>query len=93
MDIAVYWSINSNLNEIGQQLVLNRNPSVYRLLILSTTVIFQVFSLSLTNELRREEACMDTAGKPGTTVHLKPCHGGKGNQEWKIDKVAIAITE
>lgn len=33
--------------------------------------------LSKTGEIRRDDSCLDYAGKE---VTLYPCHGGKGNQ-------------
>ncbi len=48
---------------------------------------FQVFSLSMKDELRREESCLDGRGGEGTAVQLIPCHGFKGNQEWVHNKV------
>ena len=39
----------------------------------------QYFLLSREGEIRRDEACMDFAGKD---VILYPCHGSKGNQLW-----------
>ena len=50
-------------------------------------MFLQVFSLSMTNELRREEGCLDTRGGEGDTVSLMPCHNGRGNQEWTYRKV------
>ncbi|XP_013399939.1 polypeptide N-acetylgalactosaminyltransferase 13-like isoform X2 [Lingula anatina] len=46
----------------------------------------EVFSLSQKNELRREEACLDSVGAEGSKVSLNPCHGHKGNQEWRHHK-------
>ncbi|XP_055884839.1 probable N-acetylgalactosaminyltransferase 9 isoform X3 [Biomphalaria glabrata] len=45
----------------------------------------QVFSLTLTNELRREEACLDSSGQDGSRVSLRPCTGQQ-NQKWIHDK-------
>ncbi|RWS31791.1 putative polypeptide N-acetylgalactosaminyltransferase 9-like protein [Leptotrombidium deliense] len=39
----------------------------------------QYFLLSKEGEIRRDEACLDYAGKD---VVLYPCHGAKGNQLW-----------
>lgn len=39
----------------------------------------QYWLLSKEGEIRRDEACLDYAGKE---VILYPCHGSKGNQEW-----------
>ncbi|RWS15857.1 putative polypeptide N-acetylgalactosaminyltransferase 9-like protein, partial [Dinothrombium tinctorium] len=39
----------------------------------------QYFLLSKDGEIRRDEACLDYAGKE---VVLYPCHGAKGNQLW-----------
>ena len=47
----------------------------------------QIFALSRTFELRREESCCDSEGGEGKKVRVMPCHGGRGNQEWKHDKV------
>lgn len=38
--------------------------------------------LSKEGEIRRDEACLDFAGKD---VILYPCHGSKGNQLWLYD--------
>jgi polypeptide N-acetylgalactosaminyltransferase len=38
--------------------------------------------LSKDGEIRRDESCIDYAGKE---VMIFPCHGMKGNQEWKYD--------
>ncbi|KAL3832393.1 hypothetical protein ACJMK2_024040 [Sinanodonta woodiana] len=45
----------------------------------------EVFSLSMQDELRREEACMHTSGTIGATVSLRPCTG-ESIQKWKHDK-------
>ncbi|XP_015912972.1 putative polypeptide N-acetylgalactosaminyltransferase 9 isoform X2 [Parasteatoda tepidariorum] len=42
----------------------------------------QYWMLSASGEIRRDEACMDYAGKD---VILYPCHGAKGNQMWFYD--------
>ena len=42
----------------------------------------QYFLLSKEGEIRRDEACLDYAGKD---VVLYPCHGSKGNQLWIYD--------
>ncbi|KAH8275515.1 hypothetical protein KR026_009415 [Drosophila bipectinata] len=39
----------------------------------------QYWMLSKTGEIRRDDSCLDYAGKD---VTLYPCHGGKGNQFW-----------
>ncbi|KAK0075594.1 hypothetical protein PV325_006665 [Microctonus aethiopoides] len=38
--------------------------------------------LSKTGEIRRDESCLDYSG---TDVILYPCHGSKGNQQWKYN--------
>lgn len=38
--------------------------------------------LSKDGEIRRDESCVDFAGKD---VMIFPCHGMKGNQEWRYD--------
>jgi len=38
--------------------------------------------LSKDGEIRRDESCVDYAGKD---VMIFPCHGMKGNQQWKYD--------
>jgi len=38
--------------------------------------------LSKDGEIRRDESCVDYAGQD---VMIFPCHGMKGNQEWKYD--------
>lgn len=42
----------------------------------------QYWLLSKDGEIRRDEACLDYAGKD---VILYPCHGSKGNQLWIYD--------
>lgn len=42
----------------------------------------QYWLLSKEGEIRRDEACLDFAGKD---VILYPCHGSKGNQLWIYD--------
>lgn len=42
----------------------------------------QFWMLSRDGEIRRDEACLDYAGKD---VILYPCHGSKGNQLWLYD--------
>lgn len=43
---------------------------------------FQYWLYSKDGEIRRDESCVDYAGKD---VIIFPCHGMKGNQEWKYD--------
>ncbi|XP_048755192.2 probable N-acetylgalactosaminyltransferase 9 isoform X2 [Ostrea edulis] len=50
----------------------------------------EVFSLSINDELRREEACL-TALSEGGHVPLEPCTGS-ANQKWKHDKEKMVIT-
>ena len=38
--------------------------------------------LSKDGEIRRDESCVDYAG---TDVMVFPCHGMKGNQEWRYN--------
>lgn len=40
--------------------------------------------LSKDGEIRRDESCIDYAGKD---VMIFSCHGMKGNQEWKYDRI------
>uniref|UniRef100_A0A914E2T4 Polypeptide N-acetylgalactosaminyltransferase n=1 Tax=Acrobeloides nanus TaxID=290746 RepID=A0A914E2T4_9BILA len=42
----------------------------------------QYWMLSKDGEIRRDESCIDYAGKD---VMIFPCHSMKGNQEWKYD--------
>jgi len=49
----------------------------------------QVFSLSNTGELRREEICADALGRDGDTVTMRHCHGHRGNQQWTHHRVMI----
>ncbi|KAH7731537.1 Glycosyl transferase [Aphelenchoides avenae] len=42
----------------------------------------QYWMLSKDGEIRRDESCVDYAGKD---VMIFPCHGMKGNQEWRYD--------
>lgn len=51
----------------------------------------EVFSLSKTGELRREEACMDSQGQAGQPVGMMNCHDQRGNQEWKLNRETGAI--
>ncbi|KAJ8314078.1 hypothetical protein KUTeg_008639 [Tegillarca granosa] len=44
-----------------------------------------VFSLSMDDELRREESCMGFSGQDAAKIQLEPCNGGK-RQKWKHDK-------
>nr|XP_022307338.1 probable N-acetylgalactosaminyltransferase 9 isoform X2 [Crassostrea virginica] len=50
----------------------------------------EVFSLSISDELRREEACLTTVSAGGN-VPLEPCTGA-ANQKWKHDKDNMTIT-
>ncbi|XP_078321051.1 putative N-acetylgalactosaminyltransferase 9 isoform X2 [Crassostrea virginica] len=50
----------------------------------------EVFSLSISDELRREEACLTTVSAGGN-VPLEPCTGA-ANQKWKHDKDKMTIT-
>ncbi|CAG2112625.1 unnamed protein product [Medioppia subpectinata] len=43
----------------------------------------QYWLLSKEGEIRRDEACLDFAGRD---VVLYPCHGSKGNQHWIYDE-------
>jgi hypothetical protein len=52
-------------------------------------IIFQVFSLSLKDELRREDGCMSTGGNNGDKISLTKCIEGDKNQQFKHDKVSI----
>ncbi|XP_064089608.1 putative polypeptide N-acetylgalactosaminyltransferase 9 isoform X5 [Macrobrachium nipponense] len=49
----------------------------------------QYWMLSKEGEIRRDEACMDFAGKD---VILYPCHGSKGNQYWEYAPETNRIT-
>ncbi|CAG7722498.1 unnamed protein product, partial [Allacma fusca] len=44
----------------------------------------QAFSFTQNFEIRREESCVDYAGDK---VIPFPCHGSRGNQEWRYDSV------
>ncbi|KAK7479302.1 hypothetical protein BaRGS_00029472 [Batillaria attramentaria] len=46
----------------------------------------QVFSLSMNDELRREEGCLDSLGGDGDKLTLKQCHYKKATMKWKHDK-------
>ena len=46
----------------------------------------QYWMLSKDGEIRRDEGCMDYAGK---FVMIYPCHGMKGNQEWVYGEVRL----
>ncbi|XP_062596588.1 probable N-acetylgalactosaminyltransferase 9 isoform X2 [Saccostrea cucullata] len=50
----------------------------------------EVFSLSINDELRREEACLSVISEGGH-VPLEPCTGS-ANQKWKHDKDKMIIT-
>ncbi|KAK3108152.1 hypothetical protein FSP39_002075 [Pinctada imbricata] len=51
----------------------------------------EVFSLSLNDELRREEGCMGFSGSDGTRIPLEPCNNSS-RQKWKHDKDSGTIT-
>ncbi|ESO03689.1 hypothetical protein HELRODRAFT_112090 [Helobdella robusta] len=51
----------------------------------------EVFSYTKTNELRREDLCVDAIGRADVSVTLTFCHGHKGNQEWIYDKATKQI--
>lgn len=53
------------------------------------TFAVQVFSLTKTSELRREETCATAYGIPGGAVVLSKCHGNRGQQGWKHFKVTV----
>ena len=55
-------------------------------------VVTQVFSLSKNDELRREEVCADAVGRDGEAVVMRHCHGHRGNQQWKHDRVTTSPT-
>ena len=44
--------------------------------------------LSKEGEIRRDDACLDFAGRD---VILFTCHGGKGNQEWSYDHDTMTV--
>ncbi|XP_045168076.2 probable N-acetylgalactosaminyltransferase 9 isoform X1 [Mercenaria mercenaria] len=46
----------------------------------------EVFSLSLKDELRREDGCMSTSGSDGGTIALTKCIAGDSRQQFKHDK-------
>ena len=46
----------------------------------------QIFSLTLVDTLRREEACLSVSGPAGSHVALRPCTGSD-RDKWKHDKV------
>ena len=48
----------------------------------------QIFSLSHTDELRREIACCFSSGIAGSIVQIKPCEEDK-NEKWTHTKVGI----
>lgn len=48
----------------------------------------QYFLLSQNGEIRRDDVCMDYAGKD---VVLYPCHGSKGNQLWIYDDEVLSL--
>ncbi|KAL5006230.1 hypothetical protein ScPMuIL_015036 [Solemya velum] len=45
----------------------------------------EVFTLSLQDEIRREESCMTSNGEPGSTVPFQECHG-REDQKWMHNK-------
>lgn len=51
----------------------------------------EVFSLSQTNELRREEGCLTSNGNNGDNVSLQSCSSGDEKQKWKHDKTNSSI--
>lgn len=44
--------------------------------------LFQYWMMSKDGEIRRDETCVDYAGQD---VMVFPCHGMKGNQEWRYN--------
>merc|ERR1719282_2092845 len=48
----------------------------------------QYWMLSKEGEIRRDDACLDFAGRD---VILFTCHGGKGNQEWSYDHDTMTL--
>ena len=47
-------------------------------------------SLSMSNEFRMEEKCMQVDGTTsGSTIRGRGCHHKRGNQEWRYDKVRL----
>ena len=51
-----------------------------------------MFSLSLKDELRREDGCMSTAGNNGDKISLTRCVEGDKRQQFKHDKVSNLIS-
>lgn len=51
----------------------------------------QVFSLSMDDELRREEGCLDSMGGDGDRLRLRQCHLEKQGMKWKIDRTTNKI--
>ncbi|XP_060585105.1 probable N-acetylgalactosaminyltransferase 9 isoform X2 [Ruditapes philippinarum] len=51
----------------------------------------EVFSLSLKDELRREDGCMSTGGSNGDKISLTKCIEGDKNQQFKHDKQKSTI--
>jgi hypothetical protein len=52
--------------------------------------LFQLYSLSLAGELRREFLCLQAPGPSSSETDkatLHDCHGMKDNQEWLYTKV------
>lgn len=46
----------------------------------------QVLSLSMNDEFRREEGCLDSLGGDGDKLTLKQCHYNKATMKWKHNK-------
>lgn len=49
---------------------------------LTNLIHFQYWLYSKDGEIRRDESCIDYAGKD---ITIFPCHSMRGNQEWKYD--------
>lgn len=55
----------------------------------ATLFRFQYWMLSKDGEIRRDESCIDYAG---ANVMIFPCHGMKGNQEWRYNHKVSCFT-
>lgn len=64
-------------------IVIFFNVNFFFEFILNNFLVFQFWMLSKDGEIRRDESCIDYAGKD---VMIFPCHGNKGNQEWKYNQ-------
>ena len=56
-------------------------------------IFFQFFIFSKNGEIIfEEENCLDVSNSnPGATIEILKCHGFKGNQEWKHNRIDVSL--